>query len=1420
MLAVLAMLFLVALAGQAQTDLPPTIISQPASLVRNAGLTAYLNVAAAGTAPLAYQWFKGEVLLEDSEKMGGTQTDALALNNLLQADAGGYRVVITNAFGSVTSQVAVLSVNDPAILTHPADLAGQPGRNAQFTVVAGGTPPLSCQWLKDGQPLANGGRVSGATSFSLAIQGLTRDDLGAYSALVRNPLGSVTSQVALLSFNLAALDAAFSPQPNEGISALALQVDGKLVVGGWFTSLGGQPRNRLGRLQADGTVDASFNTGADWYVHCLALQGDGRILVGGEFSQLGGQPREGLGRLNADGTLDATFNPSPASAGGWSAIYCLAPQADGKILVGGSFTTIAGQPRNNLARLNTDGTVDSTFDPGAGGSVYALAIQEDGKILVGGRFTTLGTHACGKLGRLQAEGTVDVDFNPGIAGDVRVIVPQPDGAIIVGGEFTVIGGEPRNKLARLKADGTLDAAYHPEAAPGRSLPWSTVYAAVPQADGKLLVGGAFSTLAGEARACLGRLHPDGSADATFNPAPGGCVYALAVQADGQVLVGGGFASLDGQPCPNLGRLRAVVPATQQLVFDASGTTWLRGGSSPELSRATCEFSQDGLAWTSPAAGKRVAGGWRLAEVTPPAGSFLRVRGEAATGGKSGWFFEILTGPPLGVSIKPVALTVNFAGSATFQASASGTGPFNYQWLKDGVPLADGGHISGSATATLALKEVGAEDRGAYHVVVTNAYGTAASPAATLAVKDPVILVQPVSDNKNPGLAATFSVTVGGTGPFVYQWFKDGVPLADGGKFSGAQASTLRITDLLKAEAGTYRLEVSNPFDSVTSQGAILSVNDPLVAKAPVGLSQKLGEPVELSITMAGTGPFDYQWYKDGLLVQQTTGGSFTDRLAIPALRPEDAGRYWVAVSNPYNHLTSNPVSVTINSTAPDPAFNPGANGAVNVLLPLPDGRILLGGEFTQLGKEERRHLGCVNQDGTLASEFEAEVEGGAYPFVNTLALQADGKILVGGNFTKLGGDDHPHLGRLRPDGSVDESFHPESDGEVYALAVQLDGRILVGGHFYKMNGRPRWSLARLQPDGSLDDSFSPAANDFVFTLVQQPDGKILVGGGFLSLGGYQRNNLGRLLADGTVDTTFNPGASGLVQALALQADGAIVVGGAFAVLAGQSRMGLGRLAANGALDTTFNPGPDHRVNALAVQADGRLLVGGAFTRLGGSTRSFIARLQPSGEVDPSFEAQPNQELFALALQADGQLLVGGAFTGLGLSPIAYAGRLQNGDPAAPLWTVTPNRLVWRLGDTSPEFSRTAFEFSSDGSTWHPLGAGVRTASGWQLDNISLADGLTLRARGEVVTGGTGSWYLESIWKAAKSRLSLVVIRQPGGLALKITGPLGQPFTLDHTSDPAAGAVWQSRSLILNQSPLYLLEEQTAGAVSGFYRLRY
>ena len=331
---------------------------------------------------------------------------------------------------------------------------------------------------------------------------------------------------------------------DEPVYVLVVQPDGKILLGGQFTTLAGQPRERIARLNADGSLDTAFNPGANGWVSAIAVQADGKILVGGDFTELNGQPRDRIGRLKPDGTLDTSFNPG---ADGW--VRALAVQDDGKSLLGGSFTEAGGQPRLRIARLNPGGSLDTTFNPGANNTVWALAVQVDNKIVVGGDFSELDGQKRNNIGRLKSDGTLDTAFNPGptVKGQVLELVLQTDDKILVGGRFDTLGGQSRKNIGRVKSDGTLDTSFNPGAD-------NTVYTMLVQADDKIVVGGFFHELGGKSRDFIGRLNPGGTLDTAFNPGANLAVRALVVQLDSKIVAGGEFTKLGGQPRSYIARL--------------------------------------------------------------------------------------------------------------------------------------------------------------------------------------------------------------------------------------------------------------------------------------------------------------------------------------------------------------------------------------------------------------------------------------------------------------------------------------------------------------------------------------------------------------------------------------------------------------------------------------------------------------------------------------------------------------------------------------------------------------------------------------------------------------------------------------------------------------------------------------------------
>jgi uncharacterized delta-60 repeat protein len=310
------------------------------------------------------------------------------------------------------------------------------------------------------------------------------------------------------------------------------------------------------RLYADGTADESFDSALvsydivpEFQSHSLAMLANGNVLVYGTGASAS---IRNLVMLKPDGSIDSNFGQMLTDR----YVACYAVQSDGKVLIGGRFTTIGGQARNRIARLNTDGTLDADFNTGTISNtlnnprVLSIAPLSNGKILIGGQFESVQGQSRNAIAMLNADGSLDTGFNLSMNSNARAIALQPDGKILIGGNFTSILGQPRNRIARLNADGSLDSGFDPNAS-------ATVESMVLQADGKIIVTGGFTSIGGQPRNRIARLNSDGTlADAfnAFDPDPNTSPYSVALQQDGKMLVGGFFSNIGGQPSSSLVRL--------------------------------------------------------------------------------------------------------------------------------------------------------------------------------------------------------------------------------------------------------------------------------------------------------------------------------------------------------------------------------------------------------------------------------------------------------------------------------------------------------------------------------------------------------------------------------------------------------------------------------------------------------------------------------------------------------------------------------------------------------------------------------------------------------------------------------------------------------------------------------------------------
>ena len=575
----------------AATAAPGNLALRASAARVTGGAGVSLTASADGVGPLTYQWSLNGTFLP------GATTATLTLPSLSSTDVGAYSVEVTNAAGSVASaatgviaQVAaqgaafeIQVVMLPSVRwVQSALMVGEQSGSAVLTVGRSGntTAALTVNYATAPGTAASPADFAAQTGTIAWAAGDTGDKTiripvvadeanegtETFTVTLSNPsagiiAGGATATVAIADPGVR--DPAFATKfINNPVNRVLPLPDGSVLVAGYFTSVRDAASvdhafGRIARLKADGALDLGFNPGrgADGIILALARQPDGKILIGGDFLNYDGTGRARIARLNADGSLDRSFTPVGCN----QIVFDTLVLPDGKILLAGAFTMIDGIGREYLARLHPDGSLDTTFTGPDFGSTMAfrtrsLALQADGRVLVGGGFYFDGGVLRAGVCRLEPDGRLDPSFNGVVQGattgftglgigEVRQVVPQPDGKILIGGDVVSFNDVARRGIARLTSTGAIDAAFNPGS--GTDGP---VDALLLQGDGKIIIGGRFTTFNGVAASNLARLHADGSLDRSFAAGgPGNSVATLALQADGHLLFGGGVAALQNGP---------------------------------------------------------------------------------------------------------------------------------------------------------------------------------------------------------------------------------------------------------------------------------------------------------------------------------------------------------------------------------------------------------------------------------------------------------------------------------------------------------------------------------------------------------------------------------------------------------------------------------------------------------------------------------------------------------------------------------------------------------------------------------------------------------------------------------------------------------------------------------------------------------
>lgn len=342
---------------------------------------------------------------------------------------------------------------------------------------------------------------------------------------------------------------------NDHINVVARQRDGKLIIGGDFITYNGQTKNRIARLDTDGNLDGTFQTGTgtDGSVYTIYVDHNGKILIGGVFDTYNGQPAGGIVRLNTDGTRDTSFQ----SNGGFNGdVYSIDLQADKKIIVAGIFSAYNTDSVSCIARLDSTGILDNTFNTGGSGAnnvINNATVLANGKIIAAGFFTTYNGSTASRIARINSDGSLDAGFvtGSGFNNNVNELTVQPDGKILFTGNFTQYKGAAANRIIRLDTTGNKDISFNPGAGPNLSC-----NAVFLNPDGRVYVGGTFSLVDNFARLCLARLNANGSVDQSFfsDSKLNGQINALGFQKSGKAIVGGQFTKYNQTIANRIARL--------------------------------------------------------------------------------------------------------------------------------------------------------------------------------------------------------------------------------------------------------------------------------------------------------------------------------------------------------------------------------------------------------------------------------------------------------------------------------------------------------------------------------------------------------------------------------------------------------------------------------------------------------------------------------------------------------------------------------------------------------------------------------------------------------------------------------------------------------------------------------------------------
>lgn len=1051
--------------------------------------------------------------------------------------------------------------------------------------------------------------------------------------------------------------------------------DGRVYLPPEFgTTLNGTTLSGPVRFTANGQLDPAFAPGRFStlvYPGNIHVQPDGRILAFGNFDAVGSTatPRTGAARFTPGGALEAF------SFAGISNLYSVGSASvlsDGRILASVLRGTYQTNLTNSLARFNADGTPDSSFALAAGAISANVRVLPDNRILAWGLAAADLLNNRAVMQRLTVDGAIDAGFTglgsssfgqvyrnasnvitEIVLGQFRVIAHYPDGRALVVATVPGSANYPAGAaglpvtLLRVNTDGTIDPTFNVS-----PLQWSTTLGvtpvtldparnvsaqwtlrqvggspfsgAVPQADGGVIVYGAFTNLAGVSLPGIARLTNTGAIDTSFSVGSGPelrrlshrnpLVQTISVAPDGRIWVAGVFDTFAGVAAPGLVRLNANGTVDTTFASDLAYRQYLGGGVS-------------------------IAFG--------PGGEVVLAGGFGSPSGFPAGLNRLVAQVAPTIVTQPVGVTGQAGGTATFSVGVQPGLQAAYQWFRNGTALA------GATSPALRLTNLQASDLGDYTVRVTTPQGQVTSNPATLSSSSPapVVLDQPAGATVVNG--GRLLLRVGVNTSVTYQWMKNGQDIPR------ANAADFEISSVTANDAGGYSVRVTGFGGTATSDSAVVTVvpADPVLWQA---FSEVSTENSPARILSDGAGKLYFPWTVNALIPDMVRGRlagalarlnesdgtldtSFRLDPAIAAVRHlarQPDGRIVAAVSiGDVHRVVRLHANGSTDTTFTSPAF---ARGLRFVTLQ-PDGKVLVAATDITLQLNPPANalalaaptIYRLQSDGSLDGSFTPvalNITGVSANIFGPPVVDPQGRLYLCGNFTTVNGTARSYIARVNSDGTLDTGYPSNLPSgwlstQGRGVALQSDGRaVFFGDFFYTGRGTQadRVMAVRFNTDGTFDSSFAqPLRSELGFGsglrlrwLEVLPDDRMVA----------VSNRLVRLTANGALDTTFT--ASTFTREtfwLALGLNGQIYVpdlagvNGAASVLPVWHN-GLAVFSASGAPVTSFQTGGwgrSTRTSNGVVLPDGRVWIGGVFNRYGSAPLPGLAQFSSPSQLTGS-----------------------------------------------------------------------------------------------------------------------------------------------------------------------------------------------------------